>query len=169
MTLESGNRLLHAAVSAATPEGSPIAIPDATVSLKAVSHQAWEALLQDPLVVARKAELEAARFLERARAVAEHGDWEAIRRMIAEARRRFADHPWVTEVLEGMAEIAKEMDAARFRKEAMYSSRKMASRVSAKDELPAITAAESDAPSFLRRKKLQGRAQFERRPDDTAQ
>ena len=88
---------------------------------------------------------------------------------MAEGRKRFADHPWVMEVLEGMAEIAKEMDSARFRKEAMYSSRKMASRVSAKEELLMSMASEAAAPSFLRRKKSQGKAQFEQRSDDTKQ
>ena len=169
MALESGNQLLQAGVTANTPDGSPIAIPDATLTLKAMSPQAWEALLQDPLVVARQTELEAGKFLDLARAAAEHGDWATIQKMIAEGRLRFADNPWVLEVLEGMAEIAKDMDSARFRKEAMYSSRKMSSRVSAKEELLMSMAAESAAPSFLRRKKSQGKAQFEQRPDDTNQ
>lgn len=169
MALDSGNQLLQAGVTASTPDGAPIAIPDATLTLKSVSIQAWEALLQDPLVVARLTELEAGQFLNQARAAAEHGDWATIQRMIAEGRQRFADNPWVLEVLEGMAEIAKEMDSARFRKEAMYSSRKMSSRVSAKEELLMSMAAESAAPSFLRRKKSQGKAQFEQRPDDTNQ
>ncbi len=169
MVLESGNQLLQAGVTSCTPDGAPISIPDATLTLKSVSIQAWEALLQDPLVVARLTELEAGKFLNQARAAAEHGDWATIQTMIAEGRQRFADNPWVLEVLEGMAEIAKEMDSARFRKEAMYSSRKMSSRVSAKEELLMSMAAESAAPSFLRRKKSQGKAQFEQRPDDTNQ
>ena len=156
-------------MTSSTPDGEPIAIPDATLTSKSVSIQAWEALLQDPLVVARLTELEAGKFLNQARAAAEHGDWATIQKMIAEGRQRFADNPWVLEVLEGMAEIAKEMDSARFRKEAMYSSRKMSSRVSAKEELLMSMAAESAAPSFLRRKKSQGKAQFEQRPDDTNQ
>lgn len=169
MALESGNQLLQAGVTSSTPDGAPIAIPDATLTLKSMSIQAWETLLQDPLVVARLTELEAGKFLNQARAAAEHGDWATIQKMIAEGRQRFADNPWVLEVLEGMAEIAKEMDSARFRKEAMYSSRKMSSRVSAKEELLMSMAAESAAPSFLRRKKSQGKAQFEQRPDDTNQ
>jgi Ca-activated chloride channel family protein len=167
MALESGNQLLQAGVTAVNPDGAPLAFPDATLALKAMSPQAWEALLQDPLVVARQTELEAGKFLDQARAAAEHGDWDTIQKMIVEGRKRFADHPWVMEVLEGMAEIAKEMDGARFRKEAMYSSRKMSSRVSAKEEMLMSMAAEAVAPSFLRRKKSQGKAQFEQRPDDT--
>jgi hypothetical protein len=59
------------------------------------------------------------------------------------------------------------MDMARFRKEALYSSRKMSSRLSAKDEdISMLLAEESAAPSFLRRKSAQGKAQFDK-PDDT--
>ena len=65
-----------------------------------------------------------------------------------------------------MAELAKSKDAARFRKEAMYSSRKMSSRLSSKQEDLGSVAAEAAAPSFLRRKTAQGKAQFEQRPDD---
>ena len=164
---ESGKPLLQAGVTANTLEGAPIAFPDAALTLKTMPPQAWEALLRDPLVLARQTELEAGKFLDLARAAAEQGDWARIQAMIAEGRKRFADHPWVMEVLEGMAEIAREMDGARFRKEAMYSSRKMASRVSAKEEFLMSMAAEAEAPSFLRRKKSQGKAQFEQRPDDT--
>jgi len=169
LALESGNQLLQAGVAATTPDGLPIAFPEATLALKSMSPPAWDALLPDPLVVARQAELEAGKFLDQARAAAENGDWEAIQRMIDEAKRRFADHPWVLAVLEDMAELAKTMDSARFRKEAMYSSRKMGSRVSAKEEMLASLASESASPSFLRRKSSQGKAQFEQRPDDKDQ
>jgi len=166
MALESGNQLLQAGVTAINPDGVPIAFPDAALALNAMSPHAWEALLQDPLVIARQAELEAGKFLDQARAAAEHGDWGTIQIMIVEGRKRFADHPWVMEVLESMAEIAKEMDSARFRKEAMYTSRKMGSRVSAKEEMLMSMAGEAAAPSYLRRKKSQGKAQFEPRPED---
>jgi len=160
LCLESGNQILQAGITAATPDGAPLAFPEATLTMKAMSSHAWEALLSDSLVVARQIEIEAAQFLEQARSAAEHGDWEAIQRMIAAARKRFADHPWVMAVLEQMAELAKEMDSARFRKESLYSSRKMSSRLSAKEEMLASLSSESSSPSFLRRKRAQGKAQF---------
>ena len=169
LTLESGNQLLQAGVTATSLDGIPIAFPEASLSLKAMSSQAWEALLNDPLVVSRQIELEAGRFLEHARAVAESGDWEAIQRMVDEAKKRFADHPWVMAVLEDMAELAKTMDGERFRKEALYSSRKMGSRISAKEEILASLSAESASASFLRRKRSQGKAEFDPRPDDKNQ
>ena len=128
---------------------------------------AWETVLNDPLVISRQAELAAATLLEQARSAAEHGDWSTVERLITEARQRFADQPWVIEVLESMAELARSMDTARFRKEALYSSRKMSSRISAKDEdISMLLAEESAAPSFLRRKTAQGKAQFDQ-PDDS--
>lgn len=167
MALASAIQLLQADVTASTPDGEPIVMPQATLSLQSLSTQAWDALLQDPLVAARLMELEAGRFLEQARAAALHGDWSIIESMIIEGQQRFVDNLWVLEVLEGLAELAQEKDSARFRKEAMYSSRKMSSRVSSKDEALMNLTAEAESPSFLRRKKAQGKAQFTQRPNDT--
>jgi hypothetical protein len=80
--------------------------------------------------------------------------------MLAEARQRYAQFPWVIEVLESAEEIAHVRDMARFSKESLYSSRKMSSRLSAKDELMSMSA-ESAKASYLRRKKAQGKAQFD--------
>ena len=158
--LESGNQFLQAGVTGSTLEGQPIAYPDATLTLTAVSPAAWDAVLPDSLVAARLAELAAAELLVQARRAADAGDWEAIDRMLAEARQRFAGFPWVIEILESVEEIARERDMARFSKESLYSSRKMHSRLSSKDELGA-TADEGAKASYLRRKKAQGKAQFD--------
>jgi Ca-activated chloride channel family protein len=167
LAVEGTGPLLQAAVTASTPEGAPLAFADALLTLSAMPVAAWEALLNDPLVVARQAELAAAKLLEQARAAAEHGDWTTVERLLAEARQRFADQPWVIEVLESMAELARSMDTARFRKEALYSSRKMNSRISAKEELNFDNLdAEAASISFLRRKTAQGKAQFDK-PDDS--
>lgn len=167
LALESGNTVLQAAVTASTIDGVPIAFQDATLALKAISPHAWDAILEDSLVLSRKAELEAGRFLQQARMAAESGDWATIEKMIAEVQKRFAGHPWVLEVLGEMAELAKAQDALRFRKEALYSSVKMSRRLSSKEEPIASLSAESTSASYLRRKKSQGKAQFGNRPDDT--
>jgi hypothetical protein len=70
------------------------------------------------------------------------------------------------EVLAEMAELAKFRDLARFRKEALYSSGKMSRRLSAKEEMLANMSSEGESASYLRRKKAQGKAQFESSPDD---
>ena len=91
LAVEGAGQLLQAAVTASTPEGEPLAFADATLTLPAMSASAWETVLNDPLVVARQAELAAAKLLEQARAAAEHGDWATVERLLAEARQRFAD------------------------------------------------------------------------------
>lgn len=164
LALESGNPILQAGVSGITPEGQPIAFREALLALNAMPVAAWEALLPDALVAERLAELEAGKLLEQARTAGAAGDWAAIKQLLEEARRRFANYPWVVEVLEGMDEIARMQDRERFMKEALYSSRKMNTRLSAKGESSAL-AMEALAPSFLRRKKSQGKAQF-KKPDD---
>ena len=163
--LESGTQILQAGVTGATPEGVPIAFTDALLTMKTVSPPAWEALLPDPLVVTRQAEVEAGKLLAAARAAAERGDWKAIEQLLAEAKTRFANHPWVIDVLTHMAELAKAKDAARFRKEAAYSGRKMSTRLSAKLENLGSVADEAEAPSFVRRKTAQGKAQFGKRDE----
>jgi Ca-activated chloride channel family protein len=166
LALESGNRFLQAEVTASTPEGTPLSFPNEVLPLQAMSLPAWEALLADPLVVARQIEVEAGLFLDKARIAAGKGDWSTIERMITEGRRRFADNPWVMGVLDGLAELAKAMDGARFSKESMYSSRKMGSRISSKDEVQFSIASETEMPAFLRRKAMQGKAQPKQRPED---
>lgn len=158
LALAEGTVLLQAGASAVSPEGEPVAFSDATLVLPPVSPALWDTLLENPLVAARRSELEASRFLDAARAKAEHGDWAAVAAMIQEGRRRFADHPWVIEVLDGLGDLAASMDQARFSKEVVYSSSRMSSRLAAKEEALASLVAEPELPAFLRRKGRQGKA-----------
>ena len=160
LAVSGAGQLLQAAVTAATPEGDPIAFADTTLTLDAVPSAVWTTLLPDPLVQSRIAELGASRLLEQTRQAAETGDWPAVRHALKEARARFADQPWLIEVLENMVAIAETMDIARFRKEALYSSKKMGRRLSAKEETLLNLDNQADIPSFLRRKVDQGKAQF---------
>ncbi len=157
--------LLRAAVSATSPDGDVLAFAESVMTLPAMSAAAWEVLLPDPLVASRQAELAAGKLLADARAASERGDWEAIEAMITEAGRRFADHAWVKEVIAGLADLASQRDRSRFSKEALYSSRKMASRLMAKDELLSSLDLEAESASFLRRKRSQGKAEFRRPPE----
>lgn len=160
LAVSGAGPLLQAAVTAASSEGNPIAFADTTLTLKAVPSAVWATLLPDPLVQSRSTELAASRLLEQTRRAAESGDWPVVRRALEEARARFADQPWLIEVLENMVAIAETMDTARFRKEALYASKKMGRRLSAKEETLLSLDAEADIPSFLRRKVDQGKAQF---------
>jgi len=151
--------LLQVELTATDLDGHPVAFPEARLKLPALSAPVWEALLPDPLVLQRLHELEAGKLLEQARSAARHGDWQTIERLLKEARQRFADNPWIQQVLESLAELARQRDAARFGKEAVYSGRRMNTRLSAKDEAPTLNQ-EAAAPAFLRRKSAQGKAQF---------
>jgi len=158
---ETATVLLQASVSANTPDGAAIAIPNAALALSAMPPSVWEALLPEPLVVARQTEVDAAQLLERARQLVVTGNWQGIEAVLVEGRTRFAEHPWVIEVLERLAELAKAMDQSRFAKESLYSSKKMRNRLAAKQENLNSLCEEAIAPSFLRRKSSQGKAQFE--------
>ncbi len=167
LALESGCELLQASISARSPEGYELNFADQRLALNTLSPNAWEVLIQDPLVLARQAELAAGIFLTQLRQITEYEDWETIQKMINTGRQRFADHPWVIDVLDSMANLADSKDVSRFRKEAMYSSRRMTSRLSAKHEdIKYCRTSELDSASFLRRKPLQGKAIFEQRPED---
>ncbi len=156
--------LLQVEVTAEDLDGKPVAFPPAQLKLLAVSPDTWDVLLPDALVRQRLNELEAARLLEQARAAAMRGNWQAIERMLDEARQRFADNPWVQQVLANMVDLARVQDQARFSKEVMFSTRRMHSRLSAKEEMLSLNQ-ESQVPSFLRRKSAQGKAQFRKGPD----
>ena len=80
--------------------------------------------------------------------------------MLAEAEKRFAGHPWVMEILSGMADLAKAKDARRFGKEALFTYGKMNRRLSSKEEMLTSLVDEGASASYLRRKKAQGKAQF---------
>lgn len=160
MASETAVTLLQAGITATTPDCLPITVADAALALSAMSAQAWEMLIKDPLVLARQAEIEAAQWLERARLLAQAGDLAGIEKMIAEGRVRFAEHAWVIEVLESLEQLAKEMDYIRFSKEALYSSKKMRKRLAAKEEA-FDTLNEDEMALYLRRKRSQGKSQFE--------
>ncbi|MBV6475201.1 MAG: hypothetical protein MOGDAGHF_00718 [Rhodocyclaceae bacterium] len=163
---EDGLQVLQAGVSGTTPEGEPVVFPEVVLHVRGMSPGAWDALLPDPLVAERLAEVETARILQQARDAADAGDWAAIQALLATARERYAKYPWALEVIESLAELANPENILRFKKEALYSSRKMSTRLSDKEALSALLQEDAKA-SYLRRKKRQGKAQFDL-PDDSA-
>lgn len=152
-------------MSGTTPEGEPVVFPEAVLHVRGMSSGAWDALLPDPLVAERLAEVETANILRQARSAADAGDWPAIQALLARARERYAQYPWALEVIESLAELASPENILRFKKEALYSSRKMSTRLSDKEALSALLQEDAKA-SYLRRKKLQGKSQFDM-PDDS--
>ncbi len=159
-----GRPLLQARVTANSPEGVSWPAMASVLSLPILSLPAWEALLQDALVATRRAELEAAAFLREARGVAASGDWSRLDALLAEARQRFAEHAWLLALLENLQEIGQAQDTQRFSKESLYTSRKLGTRLSDKDESAYGVTEEVQRLTFLRRKLGSGTAEFDKRP-----
>jgi Ca-activated chloride channel family protein len=148
--------LLTAAIRYRDMAGEPRALQPCALSLPAVPAAAYKTLIEDPLVIRRASELEAARLLELARAAARQRDWQQVQALLASADKLGADNPWVKDVVRELQQLAERRDDALFAKEGAYSSRKMATRLA--------SAAESLMPgdeqaSYLRRKSAQGKQQ----------
>ncbi len=149
--------LLQAGVTAASLEGTPVAFADVMLALPVVSATEHAALVADALVQSRHAELHGAEWMLRVRQLAADGDWTGIEALMADGRERFRDVPWVQAVIEELDHIAASGNWLRFRKEALYASKKMSGRLSAKEELLGIGLEHTKA-SYLRRKSAQGKA-----------
>ncbi|MCU0897359.1 MAG: VWA domain-containing protein [Burkholderiales bacterium] len=142
-----------------------IAIPGQPLALAGLPAAAYSALAENELVVRRVAELEAASILREARHASARGDWARVDALLGEAQQRFAGNPWVEAVLESIGRLARRQDRALFMKEALYSSAKFSTRLAARDETFALD--EAAKASYLRRKRAEGKSEFERRkPDD---
>lgn len=151
--------LLRVSVDGRSLEGEAVALERAGLALPVMPAAAVEGLTDDELVTRRLVELAAAEALSRMRALANQGDWAAVDRLLEEAMRQFVCNEWVAAVLAAMMEIAQGRSRERMMKEAMYSSAKLRSRLSAKNEDVSFSVAEEsiDVPAYLRRKASQGK------------
>ncbi len=145
-------------------DGRPIALAGQSLALSALPPAAYSAVAENELVARRVAELAAGAILREARMASARGDWARVDALLAEAQQRFANNPWVAAVLEAIGRLAQSKDRERFMKEALYSSMKFSNRIAERDESAAL--GEAAKPSFLRRKRAEGRSEFERRKPD---
>jgi Ca-activated chloride channel homolog len=148
-------QLASISVRYATLDGEPRAIQPQTLAVPVLPASAFNAIADDELVVRRASELEAARLQAQAREHAQRGDWDGVARSVACAARLAEQSPWVGDVVDAMQDLAAQRDTALFAKEALYSARRMSTRLAAQAEEP--SAASDEALSFLRRKRRQGR------------
>jgi Ca-activated chloride channel family protein len=151
--------VLRVSVEGRSLEGEAVTLERAGLALPVMSASAFEKLTDDELVSRRLVELAAADALSRMRGAADHGDWAAVDRLLEEASRQFAGSEWVAAVLAAMKEIAESRSRERLMKESMYSSSKLRSRLSAKDEDVSFSVASEsiERPAYLRRKPSQGK------------
>jgi Ca-activated chloride channel family protein len=148
--------LLTAAIRYRDMAGEPRAVQPCALSLPAVPAAAYETLIQDPLVIRRASELEAARLLAQARVAARQRDWDKVQALLSIANKLGADNPWLKDVVRELQQLADRRDDAMFAKEGAYSSRRMTTRLAPAAE--GLTPGQEKA-SYLRRKSAQGKQQ----------
>jgi Ca-activated chloride channel homolog len=144
------------AVSYQDLDGNLRKLAPVSISLPSLLPVAFGAVAEDPTVVRRVRELEAADIQDRAQQAAHAGNWPEVRRLLREARENAKDNEWLAKVADKLEKLADEGDAAMFSKEAQYASAKMRRRLASVAE-----SANPDAPagpSYLRRKTEQGKA-----------
>ncbi|WP_161957331.1 vWA domain-containing protein [Aestuariivirga litoralis] len=124
-----------------------------------LSPAAYAALPAEALVRDRTGELEVAHLADLAREAARHGDWQRVETLTAEMLERAAGNEWVAESVRSLRELAQSRNREGFSKEALYKSTRMRSRMASLDESTTSYgfAEESAKPSFLRRKREEGR------------
>jgi len=150
--------LLRVSVDGQSLEGGAVQLERAGLSLPVLSGALYEGQTEDELVARRLVELDAAEAMTRMRTAAGQSDWATVDRLLEEASQRFAGNGWVAAMLEAMKSIAAGRERERMMKEAVYSSSKLRSRLSAKDEGVDFCAEEVRAgPAYLRRKSSQGK------------
>lgn len=151
--------VLRVSVEGRNLEGEPAALERVGLAVPVMSAPAFDKLTDDELVSRRLVELAAAEALSRMRAAADQGDWVTVDRLLEEASRQFAGNEWVAAVLAAMKDIAESRSRERMMKESMYSSAKLRSRLSARNESVSFLVAEGsiDVPTYLRRKPSQGK------------
>jgi hypothetical protein len=120
-----------------------------------VPSAAFAALTEDDLVTRRASELEAAELQREARAAARKQDWATVDRLVAKSAELGEANAWLADVALEMRSLSLSRDEMSFAKEAAYSSRRMNTRLASRSE---AAEPEIGAPSFLRRKRAQGKA-----------
>jgi Ca-activated chloride channel homolog len=135
------------------PDGHDGTAAAVTLDLPAMPAAAYAAVAEAPLVAQRVQELTMANLQDKAREAARRQDWAAVEHTLQRAEEMARDNPWLQETLETLRAIAAERDAVMLSKEALYSSRRMRTRLAM-----SIDAAEGPTPAYLRRKSAQGRA-----------
>lgn len=162
--------LLRATLELAPLEGGTVSIGPERLTLPFMPAGAYEALTRNDLVKHRIQELRAAELQERARIAAYENDWDTVERLLAMARAEAEGNQWVEESLGALENYARRRETRQFAKEAHFSSARMSSRLVSRAEKSGEFSgvAEMSLPSFLRRKREQGKRPDPNSGDDAA-
>ena len=152
--------LLQVSMRGRTLDGEAVTLERTSLALRVLPPDAFSQLAEDDTVARRLVELAAADALTRMRQAAFDSDWVRVDDLLQRATLDFADNDWVAAVLDAMKAVANSRSRERMMKESMYSSAKMRSRLTSRDEDQGFSAAQGEAatPSYLRRKSAQGKA-----------
>lgn len=158
---EPGDRLLltatlrHEAAGGEAGSAGPVHL-----RLPSLPARAFGALAEDETVRARLVELHAADLQDQARVAARRHDWDEVGRLLREAETDAGSNPWVATSIATLSDLAGLREVEGFSKEAMYTARKMRTRLAARQpdrETDWNAGAESGKASYLRRKTAQGK------------
>lgn len=159
LTQKSGKKILSVSIESTNVFGESLDLTENLAGLDALEANAYGAVAEYELVSRRVKEILASKLLERSREAARNCNWEEVESLLAEANSQFKDNPWIKEIIQSMEKLAAKKDSHCFRKEALYSSRRMSSRLASQNESAVYSRIdEDDLPSFLRRKAEQGKA-----------
>ena len=127
--------VLKVVINGLTLTGEPVRLEPMSLVLPSMPAATFDLLTEDELVVRRSLELAAADYLKQMRAAASFGHWDQVEAMLAKAREELRGSPWVIATLDSMRDLAAQKSQQRMMKEAMYSNRRLTTRLASKYEL----------------------------------
>jgi Ca-activated chloride channel homolog len=143
-------------------DGEPRSLQPAACALPVLPAVAFGAISEDELLLRRLGELEAAGIQLQARRAAMNGDWDTVQRLLRKAEKLGVDNPWVAAVVVELRKLAEQRNEAMFSKASAYGSRRMQSRLAARNE--SLDAGAVPSAAYLRRKSNQGKSDDNTRP-----
>ena len=156
--------LLDVSAALSTMDGGRIELSAPALALRVVNSREWQELVESPIVAQRVMEVEAARYQRLMGDAAREHDWVKVENLLGDAEVSAGENPWVREVLTTLRGMARRRDDVALRKESRYSAACMNSRLADKyeDEYDVKSMnVEMTKAAYLRRKREQGRREFE--------
>lgn len=147
--------LLQASVVYLDLEGAECRLPKLLLTLPVVAGNEWVEILQNPDVIRRVSEAEAARLQEAAGRAARAGDWKTVDSLLRQGREMARHSPWLEEIVANLEKLAAQRNDILFSKEARYAATNMSSRQRSKKEF-SENYDESLTPVYLQRRVQQG-------------
>jgi hypothetical protein len=155
--------LLQATVLYLDLDGTERQMHEDWLTLAVLTEEKYRAIPENPDVIRRAIEAEAAQMQEFASKAAKRGDWGQVNRILAKAREMAEHSPWLKEIVANLEFLAAQQNEVLFSKEATYAAASLSSRVRSKAEFDP-NYADSAMPSYLQRRVRQGGSEHYGRP-----